>query len=352
MFAKESFMMNRAKMLPVPLTGQSGFSRHCRRAFLPVFRLKNTIISGCVLLLVMILHITLAGIVHADPSVPSETVPAKESVKSKKSEINRERAVRFYGALERLLNAYGEDHSRWPDNADRRVIEAFLKDKDALALNNCVFGWNLLGLGIGETTKDAEEAMKEGALDAWGRPYSLVLAGSKDVPRMIELLYAYGVNRGVSLFNRDITAKVFVFLKADFHSLFADVFKNFNGASILILAREVHIIGGPGSAERDYREKLQPALCASDTLEATVYIGENDPVTEVVPKTFRDKVQSLFGYVIPRFRGVDPEFDGCKHKKPPPVKIIRLKGCSHDIPEYYPHMKVYGRTMLKTKETP
>jgi len=293
-----------------------------------------------------------AGIALADPSVPAEKVQTKESAKLKKSAVSRERAMYFYSALERLLDAYGEDPAHWPDNADRRLVETFLKYKDALTLNNCVFGRNLLGLGIGETTRDAEEAMKQRALDAWGQPYSLILAGSKDVPRLIEILYAYGVNRGVSLFNRDIAAKVFVFLKADLHSLFADVFKNFNGTSVLILAREVHIIGAPGSVERDYAERLHPALCAADSLEATVYIGENDPVTEVVPKTFRDNMRDLFGYVIPRFRGAERDTDECRHKNPPPVKIIRLKGCSHDIPEYYPGIKMYGRTMLKTKEIP
>ena len=47
---------------------------------------------------------------------------------------------------ERLLDAYGEDPAHWQDNADRRLVETFLKYKDALTLNNCVFGRNLLGL--------------------------------------------------------------------------------------------------------------------------------------------------------------------------------------------------------------
>jgi hypothetical protein len=283
----------------------------------------------------------------ADTSITSDPAAVKEPVKVKKNAANRERAARFYQALESLMDAYGEDQALWPDNKERQFVEAFLRDKDALTLRNCIFGRNLLGLGIGETAKDAEESLKQGAVDAWGLPYSMILAGSKDVPKLIEILYAIGVNRGVSLFNRDITAKVFVFLKADFHSLFADIFKNFNGESVLIMAREIHMIGAPGSTEQNYGERLRPALCVAESLEATVYIGENDPVTDIVPRGLRDKFLSLLGYVIPKYRGRERDSDECANKKPPIVNMIRLKDCSHDIPQYHPGMRAYGRTMLK-----
>lgn len=243
---------------------------------------------------------------------------------------------------------FGEDHARWPDNEDKRLIEKFLYNKDALTLDNCLFGRNLLGLGIGETAKNAEEALKKGMADAWGNPYSLILTGSKEAPKIFEILYAIGVNRGIPLFNRDISAKVFVFLKADLHSLFADVFKNYNGASVLIMARELHILGAPGSTETGYDEKLKPALCAADCFEATVYIGENDPVTEIIPRSFRD---SLLGFVIPRFRGKERKSNECENKEPSIVKVFRLKDCGHDMTEYHPAMRKYGTTMLKAKMT-
>lgn len=267
----------------------------------------------------------------------------------KERAAGHEQTARFYRALERLLDTYSEDHALWPDNQDRRIVEAFLKEKDALTLNNCIFGRNLLGLGIGETSKNAEEALSQRAADAWGQPYSLILAGSKDAPKLFEILFAIGVNRGRPLFNRNICSKVFVFLKVDLHSLFADVFKNFNGESILIMAREVHILGAPGSTESDYDKKLKPALCAADSVCATVYIGEKDPVTAIIPKSFQEKMNSLFGIAIPKFRGRERESYECEDKEPPVVKVFRIKGCGHDIPEYHPWIRKYGTTMLKSQ---
>lgn len=261
--------------------------------------------------------------------------------------VAREQTDRFYAALERLLNLHGEDHALWLDNDDRRIIEKFLEKKDALTLKNCVFGRNLLGLGIGETSKDAEEALKRGATDAWGQPYSLILAGGKRAARAFEIQFAIAVNRGIPLFNRQISQKVFVFLKADLHSLFADVFKNFNGEAVLIMAREVHIIGAPGSAEPGYGEKLHPALCAADSSEATVYIGEDDPVTTIIPKSFREKVYSALGFELPNIRGRERISDECVNKEPPAVKVVHLDGCGHDLSAYYPGMRKYGATLLK-----
>ncbi|MBN1381789.1 MAG: hypothetical protein JXA41_08955 [Deltaproteobacteria bacterium] len=289
----------------------------------------------------------------AEPSVAADSSETKKPALWNKEvvPVEQEPVMRFYEALERLMDHYGEDHNHWPDNEDRRLIERFLNRKDALTLNNCIFGRNFLGLGIGETAEDAAKALREGAKDAWGRPYSLILAGSKDAPKPVEILYAIGANRGVSLFNRDICTKVFVFLKADLHSLFADIFKNFNGMSILLMAREVHILGAPGSVEPGYEEKLKPALCAADSLYGTVYIGENDPVTEVIPMSFREKMHALFGMTIPKFKGTERKSDECRDKVPPPVEMFRLKGCGHLIPEYQPWIRKYGKTMLKKRET-
>lgn len=273
----------------------------------------------------------------ADQMVSPRTAPRYRSVE----------APAFYSSLERLLAAYGEDQAFWPDSEDRRIVESFLREKDALTLNNCIFGKNLLGLGMGESAKDAEKAMRGGAVDAWGNPYSLIVAGSRDAPKLFEIMFAIGVNRGAPFFNKDICQKVFVFLKADFHSMFADVFKNFNGDSVLFMAREIHLIGAPGSVEAGYPEKLKPALCAADNLYATIYIGDNDPVTAVIPKSFRDKVYAMFGLVIPKFRGTQRVWDDCRHQEFSVVNVFRLTGCGHDLPEYYPLMQKFGKTHLK-----
>lgn len=289
----------------------------------------------------------------AGTAILAAPAQVKESSMLKERAAGQEETARFYTALEHLIDKFGEDHNRWPDNEDRRRIEKFLNKKDALTLNNCVFGRNLLGLGMGETSKDAEEALRKGVKDAWGHPYSLILAGGKNAPKALEILFAIGINRGHLLFNRDISAKVFVFLKADLHSLFADIFKNFNGGAVLVMAREIHIMGAPGSTEPRYGEMLNPALCAADSLKVTVYIGEDDPVTTLLPKSFKDKMYSLFGVEVPDFKGKERISDDCADKKPPAVKVVNLKACSHDIPEYYPGMRKYGTTMLKDQsDTP
>jgi hypothetical protein len=301
----------------------------------------------CLAILATAAQLGIPGRTSADPDFQADPGKAKKMAALADRTAGRERTAGFYRALERLMDAYGEDHSLWPDNADRRDVEAFLKRKDALTLNNCVFGRNLLGLGIGETSKDAEEELSRGAADAWGNPYSLILAGSREAPKFFEILFAIGVNRGKPFFNRDISTKVFVFLKADLHSLFADVFKNFNGESVLIMAREFHIIGAPGSAERGYDKKLKPALCAAESFYAAVYIGEDDPVTVIIPKSLREKMYSLFGVVLPRFRGAERLSDACENKESPIIHVFHLADCAHDMPQYYPAMRKYGATMLK-----
>ncbi len=306
-------------------------------------------VVSCLAMIIAAMDLLIPCKASADMVITADPAQTKETMMLDERRAVQEQTARFYRAVENLIDAYGEDHALWPDNKDKRLIEKFLEEKDSLTLKNCVFGRNLLGLGIGETSKDAEEALSQRATDAWGHPYSLILASSNPAPKVFEILFAIGINRGTPLFNRDISAKVFIFLKADLHSLFADVFKNFNGESVLIMAREVHIIGAPGSAEPAYGEKLNSALCAADSLNTTVYIGENDPVTTIIPRNFRDKMYSYFGLVLPEIKGKKRQSDECLNKKPPVIKVVHLKACGHDMPEYYPGMRKYGTTTLKSK---
>ncbi|MBN1664275.1 MAG: hypothetical protein JW943_11800 [Deltaproteobacteria bacterium] len=313
--------------------------------------MKKALIFASVFMIAATGMLISPGSAPADQAMPSLSAQAAKTARLKKQAAHQEEATRFYQALERLFDRFGEDHALWPDTADRRLIEQFLLKKDALTLNNCIFGRNLLGLGMGETSEDAQEALRKGTTDAWGRPYSLILAGSNKAPKVLEILFGIGVNRGHPTFNRNICEKVFVFLKADLHSLFADIIKNFNGTSVLFLAREIHIIGAPGSTEAGYEEKLAPALCAADSLGATVYIGDDDPVTMIIPRSFKDKMFSFFGMNIPPFKGIERSSDECADKKPPPVKMIHLTDCGHDMSQYYPGIKKFGGTLLRSKNT-
>lgn len=280
----------------------------------------------------------------AGASIPGQAADMGELVTA-----SREQAKSFYEALERLLYTYGEDHASWPDNEDKRLIQDYLEKKDALTLNNCVFGLNLLGLGMGETSEDAKEALKQGQKDAWANPYSHILASGAGIPRPFNLLFAIAANRGAPLFNRDICKKVYVFMKADLHSQFADVFKNFNGETVLIMAREINIMGAPGSAEAGYAEELRPALCAADCLNATIYVGEKDRVTRIMPSTIRETLYSLFGVEFPFLNGKDRKDEVCPHEVP--VEVVYLESCGHDVTQYCLGMSKHGTTMLRRKSS-
>ncbi len=203
---------------------------------------------------------------------------------------------------------------------------------------------------MGETTADAEEALSRGAKDAWGNPYTHILAGASRVPKPFQLIFAIAGNRGLPLYNRDISKKVYVILKADLHSQFADIFKNFNGRSVLVMAREVHILGAPASADPSYPEELGPALCAADSLSATVYIGEKDRVPRIMPRAMQDIAFALFGIEPDQAGGNSRAGETCPYKAP--VKVIRLPACGHEIPEYYHGMSKHGTCQLQKEKHP
>lgn len=248
----------------------------------------------------------------------------------------------FYFCLERLLADFGSDPAKWPDKREKDVVLAYLRDKHGVNIDKAVFGRNFLGLGLGESPEDAARQLKEGRKDAWGAPYDLVLASSGDEGGFWDILSGVAVNQGVALFNQELAKQTFVFLKADLHSRFADVFKNFNGVSAKLIVREINILGAPGSAAPDYLEQIEPALTAADAMRATVYIGRLDQVTLIMPEVFRGLAKK-FGVDLPKTAAVRKP---AGPMKPVPTKRIVLDGGSHDLEEYKIGMKTHGSSML------
>lgn len=249
---------------------------------------------------------------------------------------------RFYLCLERLIYRNGPDHHFWPAGPEKQLVADYLKKIHGLSLDNVVFARNMLGLGVGGTPEYARdmETMKEA--DAWGIPYDLVLASSRGDSEQWDMLQGIAINQGLALFNPELARNNYVVLKADLHSQFGDVFKNFNGISIRIIAREVNFLGAPGSAADDYADQIRPALTAADSLHASIYTCDQDRVPMIIPKLISEMAENL-GFKLPMpsapRRPMGP-------MKPVEVTRIELNGCSHDLDEYKAGMKQKGTTML------
>jgi hypothetical protein len=159
----------------------------------------------------------------------------------------------------------------------------------------------------------------------------------------LDKVFGFAINQGMALFNPQLADHPYLFLKADLHSQFCDVFKNFNGVSIKILAREVNFLGCPGSAGRDYPRDVRPALTAADALQAAIYTCDQDMITQIVAEDLHNMVES-FGVDMP-FQPA-PKRKAMGRLKPVEIKRIDLNNCGHEIGNYTRGMKRRGETLL------
>ena len=252
---------------------------------------------------------------------------------------------RFYFCLERLLNRYGSLPKRWPEGPDKDVVTTYLREVHLIKLDEAIFGRNFLGLGVGNSPDQAQEENQAGRLDAWGMPYDLIRASSRGEGGKWDILQGLAINQGLGLFNPELEGRAFIVLKADLHSQFGDVFKNFNGVSIRIMAREVNFLGCVGSGAEDYPDRIRPALTAADALRACIYTCDQDKVPLIIPQTFRNLAEAL-GRTLPT--------PGAERKpmgpmKPVTITRITLSGCSHDLAEYQKGMLEKGQSWLQAR---
>jgi hypothetical protein len=252
---------------------------------------------------------------------------------------------RFYYCLERLLNRYGNLPAHWPEGPDKDVVVTYLREVHLIKVEEAVFGRNFLGLGVGNSPDQAQTEYQAGRLDAWGVPYDLIRASSRGEGGKWDILQGLAINQGLGLFNPELENQAYVFLKADLHSQFGDVFKNFNGVSIRIMAREINFLGCVGSDAADYQDQIRPALTAADALRACIYTCDQDRVTLIDPQTFRNLAEAM-GRTLPT--------PGAQRKpmgpmKPVPVTRITLTDCGHDLEDYQRGMLEQGQSWLKTR---
>lgn len=248
----------------------------------------------------------------------------------------------FYRSLEQLLYKHGVNPANWPLNKNRMVVENYLLNVCGLELGDCEFGKNLLGYGVHESPEKAQQDLKKGKKDAWGMPYDHILASSPTGSKFHDFLISIGISQGAPLYNRELASKAFVVLKADCHSLFAEVFRRFNGLRLNIIAREINIIGAPSSADTGYTKSILPALSHADCIKASIYVCNDDKVPRIIPGDIRKKALE-YGIDLPEETAVREDKGILKKIR---VKKIHLKGCGHDIEEYFPGIRATGSTML------
>ena len=283
----------------------------------------------------VLLTVTLLGMSETPPEEPVKKEAPEIVLPDKPDE-------RFFFCLERLLNLHGRNPAAWPEGREKEIVFSYLKDVHGVDPAKAVYGRNFLGLGIGQSPDQARHDTSTGLTDAWGMPYDLVMASSRSESNKWDLLRGIAINQGLGLFNPELAENTYVFLKLDLHSQFADVFKNFNGISAKIIAREVNFLGAPGSAGSQYADQIKPALTAADALRASIYVGDKDQVALIIPKVIDDLAQA-FGVELPQpaspRRATGPF-------KQVPVSRVELDNCTHNIDDYYAGMKKMGATML------
>ena len=229
--------------------------------------MMRNLIKKYIIFIIMIFVLPGIGLAAPDQGGKQPVKPGpKEAAK-------RPSAERFYQCLERLLNGYGHDPAKWPDQVDKITVNLYLKEVLGLTPDQVVFRRNMLGYGVGETKAQARADFEKGRVDAWGVPYDLILASSGSDARVRSIMAGVAITQGFEAYNEELTEKTYILLKADLHSQFGEVFRNFNGRTINIRAREINFMGCPDPAwtniaTRSNRPWPRPIACGRPFISA------------------------------------------------------------------------------------
>jgi len=251
----------------------------------------------------------------------------------------------FYKNLEYLLYNYGNDPANWPDSQQKNKVQSFLLLNYRKSLNDVIFGVNLLGYGIHHSPNEAINDQLSGKRDAWNIPYDRIMASSPDGNKFLDVVRAVGNNLEVDFYNPEIKEKLFVFLKADLHSQFSDVFRNFNGKEFTIVAREINIMGALGSAHRSYLDDIGSALGAAHSVRTRIWVGKKDYITLMTPSnvsTIQEK--NLLGLKWTLKFGPENTSKGTER--------LFLKDSGHLLNEYNKGMSGFPKPLIKEPQTP
>lgn len=197
--------------------------------------------------------------------------------------------------MEYLLLNYGNNAGQWPESEQKQKVENYIWINFQKTLNETIFGENFLGYGVFHSPEDARIHQIKGEEDAWDKPYDRIVASSPDGNRLLDAIRSAGNNLGVDFYNSEIKNKLFIFLKADLHSQFSDVFRNFNGKEFRIVARQINIMGAPGSAHKNYSDDISPALEAGHITRVDIWVGDKDKITRLRSNVKTTQKEGLLG---------------------------------------------------------
>lgn len=247
----------------------------------------------------------------------------------------------FYHNLEHLLYNYGNDPENWPDCEQKKQLSTYTRINYGKSLNECKFGDNLLVYGISNSPHDAVYDLAHGKYDAWGKPYDLILASSPDGNAFLDWPRAVGNNLGEEFYNKNLMGKLLVFLKGDFHSQGAITMKNYNGIKFTILAREVNIMGDPGSFYKSYIDDISRSLSVAHCMDFRVWVGGKDNLTKIFPNLRTAKERGLSGLIFEMKIG-----DGSTRDR-----RTALKDAGHPLHEYGTGIQGRPVYVLKSSKT-
>jgi hypothetical protein len=198
--------------------------------------------------------------------------------------------VNIYGDVESLLNKYGSQYghngqlklSDIPhDPAKGRLMDYLSKNN--IPSDNVVLTGNLKIYGTSHSPQQARENQSQGYRDPWGKKYDLILASDKDGNKIGNTIRTVPNNLGLNAYNPELRNTTIITLKGDLHSQATDVWRQQSGTSVHILAREMNIMGAPGSKGRNYPDDIAGALRKSNCAVARVWVGGKDNVAGLFP---------------------------------------------------------------------
>ncbi len=244
---------------------------------------------------------------------------------------------RFFDDVEHLIANHGTEPSKWPDCAQKNHVRDFLMLNYQRGLEQCEFANNMLGLGVFHGPADAEADQIRGSCDASGIPYDRIVASSPDGNMIRDVVRSIGNNLGQPMYNTDLNNRLIIARKCDVHSQDSDVVRNFNGKSFQILAREVNIMGAPGSAYPGYEDDIAKALVGSSQ-RIHVWVGDKDTVTRLPSKMRSASEDGLLGLKV-----VIPWEVNSRPVDRPTITIIKVD-CNHARQNYQTAMREYAIT--------
>lgn len=257
----------------------------------------------------------------------------------------------IYQDVGTLLNKYGQggrvELAKIPNDPAKDRLMGYLKE-NKIPTDNVILTENLKIYGTGHSPAQTAADFARGgqtAKDPWGKDYNVILASDKGGNRIASTLGTAGNNLGLKAYNPELSKATYITLKGDIHSQATDVFRQQSGKSVHILAREMNIMGAPGSKGAGYVDDISGALRGANCAVARVWVGEKDNIAGLPSNAQFGNVKPGDGKILtwtfggPQARGVPKSGDAVINTGDGIIQINRLKGVGHMV---YPSAKNPG----------